>query len=241
MSVFRAFLAGESADGRLKEMEGRISRLEGALGDLEAWLPESLENCAQAITDIRGEIASDKAPRSSFDPSPFIFLVAIFIGAIVVGFAVFAHRDRLMEYLAYVLPLLAALVAGAGLYFTRKEQVFQLWRWSISAKYDVICYQGSILILLLAFSAFSYSPGHGLDALVSLFMVPGFIGAVFLLWRRSRKSTGVVDLAALVAILVAWLLFIFGAVLLIIWIYLIATDGVGWIYRGLAYFRGVFT
>lgn len=164
------------------------------------------------------------SPSSSREPSeftialslPLFFGIVFFFVTVTVGVVIYASYGRigLFEYLAYLLPVVAGLLGGIGLYSSpqglkigQKIVHINLWVYKISAIFLL-----SGFVFFLAYKQKTY------DALINSLVSLALVFSISLLiagWGRRRRIDGALIFSFLLTgfisgLYIAWILWLLG-------------------------------
>ncbi|WP_311238492.1 MULTISPECIES: hypothetical protein [unclassified Xanthomonas] len=117
-------------------------------------LEKRLKRVEDQLISVEQRLEVADAPRLATVPSLFNFFVSMFLVLLLTGVFLLRDTKDLAEYFSYVMPVLAALIGGAGLYFTRVERVAVWMGFKVPLKYDAICYALSVLFLIVGVCCF---------------------------------------------------------------------------------------
>lgn len=152
--------------------------------------PESME---KRFADIEAKIQSmasrldaADAPRLAVAPSLFNFLVCVFLALLLTGAIVLRGTKDWFEFCSYLMPVLAALIGGAGLYFTKAERNVTVAGRDVELKYDAICYGLSMLFLIIGVCSFLVYKERMLAIAMAALVPVAFVHALTGVWIRSR-------------------------------------------------------
>lgn len=229
-------LESKASEYNLDSMKIRLNNLEEKAG----WMRPHVQDFKRFK---RYSIASSGASlsfKADFFSATLLLFMFSCIAVLVVGFQ---KRDVKLfcEYMAYVLPLIAGVVAGSGMYMD-KPALRRLWRreskqaksddsWSGNFKAkspDVACFQASALLLFLSLIFFVGSKSIFSDFYLSIFGLLGTFVSIFSVvinYRNMRlKPTKVDSLFRPVAITILAA----NVVASLVWIAIIGTNSTGW-------------
>lgn len=152
-------------------------RVEKRFADIEA-----------KVQSIASRLDARDAPRLAVVPSLFNFLVCAFLALLLTGAIVLRGTKDWFEFCSYLMPVLAALIGGAGLYFTKAEHEVSVAGKRVVLKYDAICYALSVLLLIVGVCSFLVYKEKIL-ALAMAALVPfAFVHTLTGVWIRSRAG-----------------------------------------------------
>jgi len=153
-----------------------------ARDDLERRLKRLEEN----MISIKQRLEVADAPRLAITPSFFNFFVSMFLVLLLTGVFLIKNTKDWAEYFSYVMPVLAALIGGAGLYFTRVERVAVWMRFKVSLKYDAICYALSVLFLIFGVCCFLIYKERLVVSGMAVVLPVALVHAATGLWVQSK-------------------------------------------------------
>ncbi|WP_153066749.1 hypothetical protein [Xanthomonas arboricola] len=122
-----------------------------------------------------------------------VFLSYLFVlsGILAVATAVFFVKGGVAEYLSYISPLLAAIIGGAGVYFSEKRaEIEGQGRAGKVLSADIVCYLSSIGVGSLGLIAFFSYKEVVIDLAVAMMVPFAFMLSFFLFLIRARKDNG---------------------------------------------------
>lgn len=118
----------------------------------------------------------------------YLFVVS---GILVVATAIFFVKGGVAEYLSYISPFLAAIIGGAGVYFSeRRTKIDGLGKLGKAIGIDIVCYLSSIGVGSLGLIAFFAYKEVVTDLAVAMLVPLAFMLSFFLFSIRIRKNNG---------------------------------------------------
>lgn len=180
-AVRKSLNAASADDERFAGIRDRLKELDSELIKVRGLVAE--------VTQLRDRLLKDQEPRERISLTPFYFFMLMFFLATIVG-GIFAAKEvpsSLSSYFSYVLPIYAALVAGAVLFVQRNPIEDPSGPDDHVIKRDVLLYKSSAVLLSLGFGAFIASGSSGVQFLFAMIYPPGVVCSYFFLGLRSRK------------------------------------------------------
>lgn len=216
-AVRKYFNVVSNEDARFESLRQRLENLE--------------RSQATPSASAQGLIRGSQAERDIFS-SPFNFLLVVCFALLIAGLLVFRGDKELSNYLLYVLPVIAAFVAGAGL-LSEKGETLILFGWDSKRRRDLFFYQASILVLMLAVGIFVREAGKARAMVLAFLGFPGLVCAIWFfglrlrkLKRLSREDGGNKKRGPFIFACILLALSAIGAA---VWARMLWTDGVYWI------------
>ncbi|NJC43211.1 UNVERIFIED_ORG: hypothetical protein FHT06_000450 [Xanthomonas campestris] len=183
-----------SAEGEIRIAREHIRRIEQRVTNLER-AGVKFERSSREVRRFKAYFVLSARASLSFKPDLFsvIFLFFIVASIAVIGLGIKSHSMKVLcEYLSYIFPLYAGLVAAGGLYLDKPlmRQV-QRRNKSIGAEKqrrkgifkrvapDVACFQASAVLVLLSLLFFVGSKGAITDFYFAAFGLLGSFISVF--------------------------------------------------------------
>lgn len=188
---------------------------------------QNLADLVSEVTALRDKMKEELMPRGEVSLSPFFFFIIIFLLSTILGGVLFARgKEQLYySYLSYVLPLAAALLSGAVIYFNKNYKKFLPAQVEIFVKFDVFLYQFSAVLLCAGLVAFVISADKGIDFLWGMFFPPGFASSIFYFGLRLGKWKGIKNGWNTFWLLFSMLLLIASFIGLIWWLKIVSEIG----------------
>ncbi|MBB4724755.1 hypothetical protein [Xanthomonas euvesicatoria] len=155
-----------------------VSNVQGRLSGLE-----------RRIKKLEEINASPSGKQDAFWPSIFISYLLVLSGIMAVGTAVLFVKGGVAEYLSYISPLIAAIIGGAGAYFSeRRAGVKGVSKAGKVFSVEIVCYFSSIGIGGLGLVAFFAYKGVVGDLAVAMVVPFAFMLSFFIFLIRLRKD-----------------------------------------------------
>lgn len=245
---FRSFLrVPECRDGELADLRMKLAALEkkqnDEIVDLGVDLAALRNEQKKAQDDSRDEVNNEQKGGDENAPTPekyltfFSYLMSIFLLTGIVGSIVFWRAGRIAFYMAYLLPILAAIVVGMGIYFSGDDSRLKGFPSFIKNKPEAFCYKASMFLLMGGLAAFVMTENKGSAMLAALFFPPGLASAMFFWglrsekWKRPPEGSNCLNRAGW---MFAWALLILSTAGFCWWCYVIYRDGTSEIEKILA-------
>lgn len=197
-SSLRSFLkVPECRDGEIAGLRMKLEALEkkqnSEVIDLRIDLVSLRNEKRKALDGSGTEIEIERETGDKIPPvrekylTIFSYLMSIFLLTGFVGSIIFWREGRLAFYLAYLLPIVAAIVAGLGIYFSGEDSRSNGLPAFIKDKPEAFCYKASMFILMGGLAAFVITENKGASMLAALFFPPGLASALFFCGLRQEK------------------------------------------------------
>ncbi|MFA4150294.1 hypothetical protein ACCQ14_08090 [Xanthomonas sp. NCPPB 2865] len=166
-------------------ISGRCSRKE--VIDIQVELNELKTRIAklEQVPDPKGV-----EKKNGWTPVFFSYLFVL-SGILTVATAVFFVKGGVAEYLSYISPLLAAIIGGAGVYFSeRRAGIEGQGKVGKVLSAEIVCYLSSIGVGSLGLIAFFAYKEVVIDLAVAMMVPFAFMLSFFLFLIRVREDNG---------------------------------------------------
>ncbi|MBB4654148.1 hypothetical protein GGR73_000647 [Xanthomonas sp. F14] len=206
LEVNESLEGGAASVAELRMAREHVKQIEGRVDALER-TSVKFERSNRDVRRIKAYFVLSARASLSFRPDLFSAILLFFLVASIAVMGLGAHaRDVKIfcEYLAYIFPLYAGLVAAGGLYLNKplmrqvvrfdKREAKEAWkREGFFRKYspEVACFQASALLVLLSLMFFVGSKGAFAEFYFAIFGLLGsFIStfSVAINYRNTRSN-----------------------------------------------------
>ncbi|MEA0681713.1 MULTISPECIES: hypothetical protein [Xanthomonas] len=175
------------------------------LGAMTSWGAISGRCSRKEVTDIKVELNKLKKRIAKLEQVPdskgvekkngwtpvFFSYLFVLSGILAVATAVFFVKGGVAEYLSYISPLLAAIIGGAGVYFSEKRAGMEgQGKVGKVLSAEIVCYLSSIGVGSLGLIAFFAYKEVVIDLAVAMMVPFAFMLSFFLFLIRVREDNG---------------------------------------------------